>query len=196
MRRCEGKRGGARIARGRSGGPAAFGALALIATLAGCGSEDPVETAGPEFLRLGADQVLVDMEHFMSRSGLRRAHLVADTAYFLRDDTRVRVVPVDLTFYDQDGRVTSQLTAREGYYDMQRNDMEAFGGVVLLDRREGQRLVTEELEYDAVADRLRSDRAFTLYRGDTVLRGRGFETDPALDTVRVLQPAGRAEGEG
>lgn len=168
----------------------------LLATAAACGGEAPVETAGPEILGLGADQVLVDMEHFMTREGLRRAHLVADTAYFLRDDTRVRIVPVELTFYDTEGLVASELTAREGLYDLETNDMEAMGDVVVVDLREDQRLLTEELEYVAAEDRLRSDREFVLYRGETVLRGTGFVADPALDTVRVLRPAGRAEGEG
>ncbi len=168
----------------------------VLMAAAACGGEEPVETVGPEILGLGADQVLVDMEHFMTREGLRRAHLVADTAYFLRDDTRVRIVPVELTFYDTEGLVASELTAREGLYDLETNDMEAMGDVVVVDLREDQRLLTEELEYVAVEDRLRSDRDFVLYRGDTVLRGTGFVADPALDTVRVLRPAGRAEGEG
>lgn len=186
--------GGSRARRRRT---AVAGLLpAAVAGLVACGGDEPVETVGPEVLGLGADQVLVDMEHYMTRGGLRRAHLVADTAYFLRDDTRVRIIPVELTFYDTEGLVASELTAREGLYDLETNDMEAMGDVVVVDRREQQRLLTEELEYVAAEDRLRSDREFVLYRGDTVLRGTGFVTDPALDTVRVLRPAGRAEGDG
>lgn len=165
----------------------------LLLVAGACGSEEPVETAGPELLRLGAEQVMVQMEHVMTRGGLRRAHLVADTAYFLRDDPRVRILPVDITFYDVDGRATSNLTAREGLYDTETNDMEAMGEVVVVDRQEGQRLLTEELEYVASDDLLRSDREFVLYRTDAVIRGTGFVTDPALDTVRIIQPAGEAE---
>jgi len=52
-----------------------------------------------------------------------------------------------------------------------------------------QRLLTSDLRYDAGSDRLQSDTSFVLYRGLDTLRGRGFVTDPGLDTVRVLRPA-------
>jgi LPS export ABC transporter protein LptC len=169
--------------------PALFGLL-----LVACGGEETVDTVGPEILRLGADQVLVDAEHFITRQGLRRARLEADTMYFLRDDTRVRIVPLELTFYDPaDGGSVSRVTAREGIYDTRTQDMEAIGEVEVLDHREGQRLLTEHLEYINAADELRSDRDFVLYRRDGVLRGTGFVSDPAMDSVRVLRPAGHAD---
>lgn len=164
-----------------------------VAWLAACGPPDRMETAGPPLLTLDADQVIVGMDHFMTREGLRRAHLLADTAYFLSDSPLIRLRPVDVTFFDADGQEISRLTAAEGRYDTRSNDMQASGHVVVVDRRQNRRLETERLNYVAAEDRLRSDVAFTFYTGKQILRGRGFVSDPNLDTVRVVQPSGVAD---
>jgi hypothetical protein len=72
--------------------------------------------------------------------------------------------------------------------------MEMVEDIVVLDRRESQRLETEQLLYDAARDRLSSDVDFVLYRRNTVVRGTGFISDPGLDTVEVVQPSGVSEG--
>lgn len=171
------------------GVPVLLAALALAA----CRGDEPVRTAGVELLGLGADQVLIGMEHFMTREGLRRAHVRADTAFFFQDSSKVRLRPVDVTFFDTDGSEISHLTAREGVYDLRTNDMEVRERVVMLSRREFQRLETEHLTYDAREDKLRSDVAFVLYRENTVIRGTGLVSDPGLGSTRVTRPSAVVE---
>lgn len=174
--------------------PSRIAGLLLAAALAtgGCAEEEPVETAGPELLGLGADQVMVGMEHLVTREGILRARIRADTAYTYQDSSVVHLQPFEVTFYGPEGATTTELTARRGTYDLRTNDVEAFEDVVVLDRQEDQRLETEELRYDARANELTSDRPFALHRSSGILRGAGFVSDPELDTVRVRRPAGEA----
>lgn len=180
--------GGLVRAAGRAA-PAALPALLLL--LAGCGDEEQrVEVAGPELMEMGADQVMVDLTHSMTREGVRAGELRADTAYVFSESSTVRLRNVDVTFYDEGGRPDARLTADSGRYDLQTGDMEAHGRVVVRDTAEDERLETPQLLYDALTGDLRTDTAFVWHRGGDVLRGTGLVTDPSFSDVRVERPAG------
>lgn len=165
-------------------------ALAAVVLLAGCGEEGgDRQLAGPNFKKLDADQVMVEVEHYMTRDGVRRAHLVADTVYLMEEGSSAHLRHYTVDFFDAQGSRTSVLTAEDGVYDMQSGDMRASGDVVVVDPDESQQLRTERLRYDAETGKLRSDVAFTLVRGRDTLRGTGFVTDPGLDSLTTRQPA-------
>jgi len=156
---------------------------------AACGGKEKVEVASPELLDLNADQVMTGVEHTMTRDGVRRAHLEADTVYYLQNGSVAHLRHYQIDFFGPVGTRRSTLTALDGIYDMKSGDMKAKGDVIVVDSVGGQRLETSALQYDATADRLRSDTSFVLYRQRDTIRGRGFVTDPSMDTVRVLQPS-------
>lgn len=170
----------------RAAGPVV---LAAVLTATACGGEEDVQVAGPELLRLGADQVMVGVEHYLTRDGVRRAHLEADTLYFLDDGSRVHLRHYTVDFFDEQGRSRSVLSARDGLYDLRTGDMEATDSVVVVDAEESQRLRTERLTYDAAADRLRSEVPFVLVQRRDTTRGEGFVTDPGLDSLQVTGPS-------
>lgn len=177
-------------------GAAWRGALAALAFVA-CGGDDrPDEPVGPVFQDLDADQVMVEVEHYLTRDGVRRAHLRADTAFFLTRSTDVLFRRYTVDFYGPDGGLRSVLTAEDGVYDTESGDMRARGDVVVVNPDESQRLETEEMLYDSGEDRLRSDRPFLLIRGRDTIRGTGFVTDPALDSLNTRQPAVVSPPEG
>lgn len=168
--------------------------LLLLGT--GCGDERPPATAGPDLIGMEADQVVIGMEHMLTREGLRRALLRADTAWFLEDSTLVRLRPVEVSFFGGGGSEVSDLTAREGVYDMRTSDMRAIGRVVVRSRLEFQRLETERLSYDAKADLLRTDTTFVLYREGSRITGDALVSDPALDSTQVSRPSAVVENPG
>lgn len=174
----------------------ALPALLLAAVAGGCRSQERVEARAPEALREGAQQLLVGVDHYVSREGVRRAHLQADTAVFLGEGDSVQLKKVRVTFYRSDGSVLSTLTSRAGTYDMRSGDMLASGNVIVRDTARAQRLETQRLTYAADSDRLRSDQPFVQYRGDDVIRGTGFVTDPSLDQIRVAHPSLVSPGPG
>ena len=63
-----------------------------------------------------ADQVLLDMSHYVTDDGIQRAHVRADTAYFYSPVQTAELRKVHITFYDPRGAETSTLTSREGTY--------------------------------------------------------------------------------
>jgi LPS export ABC transporter protein LptC len=99
--------------------------------------------------------------------------------YDYANEARVFVVHVD--FYEE-GVYSSTLTAREGTVDLLRHSMTARGDVVLVSRKDGAILKTEELSWDADGHRIYSDYYCTLERGRSVIRGQGFTATPGLES--------------
>lgn len=174
--------------------PILVAALGLL--LAGCGESEDVAVAGPELLELGASQVMVGVETFVTREGLKKAHLVADTAFFLEGESGVNLRRVRVDFFGTEGSRSSRLTARRGWYEMQSGDMRAEGDVVVVDSATDRRLETPRLEYRAGRNELRSDTTFVLYRGNEVIRGESFITDPSLSEIRTTGPSGVSRPSG
>ncbi len=165
-------------------------ALAALLLAGACGEEQPdPELSGPDFSELEADQVMVEVEHYMTREGVRNAHLVADTVYLMDEGSSAHLRHYTVDFYDDRGDRTSVLTADDGVYDMQTGDMRASGDVVVVDPEGTRQLTTEELRYDSETRMLESDSSFTLVRGRDTLRGTGFVTNPGLDSLTTRRPA-------
>ncbi|MDH3733046.1 MAG: LPS export ABC transporter periplasmic protein LptC [Gemmatimonadota bacterium] len=166
-------------------------ALALGLVPAGCAREDEPPVA-IEVLGEGVEMSILNMDTNLTREGVRRARLRADTADFIGEE-QIRMRPVELIFYDEQGNELSVVTGDEGLFNETTEDMEAWGSVVAIDRRDDQRLETSRLRYVATEDRLFGDEPFTLYKdnGRTVLRGSAFETDPGLSSVLMFDSSGR-----
>ena len=104
--------------------------------------------------------------------------------YEYANEARVFVVHVD--FYE-DGVYSSTLTSREGTVDLLRHSMTARGDVVLVSRKDGAVLKTEELSWDADGHRIYSESYCTLERGRSVIRGQGFTATPGLESFTTHQ---------
>lgn len=169
---------------------ARFVALVVVAAgLAGCEEEGATTTEQPTIFDRGADQVMVGVEHYLTRDGLRRGILHADTAFTFQEASRIELSVLEIRFYGDEGADRGVLTGASGEYEMSTGDFTVRGGVTLEGRREAgegpSRLETDSLRYDAAADRLRTEARYTLtYADGTVERGSSLDTDPALTDVR------------
>jgi hypothetical protein len=65
---------------------------------------------------------------------------------------------------------------------------------VVIDRRKDPRLETERIRYTKENDRLHGEVPFVLESdgGRTIMEGAGFESDPGLDEVHIVEPSGRS----
>ncbi len=176
---------------GRSGWGPGLVLVSLGVLVVGCEPEESPPILG-EVLPEGVDYAFTQMRTFMTREGIRRARLEADTAEFV-GETEVHMRPVTLIFFDQDGRESTVITADYGVYYELTEDMDAEGSVVVLDRADGQRLETERMKYVNAEDRLYGDTAFTFYRDDgrTIIEGSAFESDPGMDSLVAFTPSGQ-----
>jgi len=151
------------------------GGLALLLAL-GCEPSPPSGVATPEL----PDQEVRSFTLVQSVEGRRHWRLTAASAATYRDRGVIHARDVALDFYDEEGRMNSHLTAREGEVATTSNDMTASGNVVVTTDH-GTRIETESLRYLTSAKRIVSDELVTVTRGQDVLSGIGFESDPGLE---------------
>lgn len=162
--------------------------IAAIATLviAACTDTAQPPTIAGNPLADSADQIMFGARSLITDEGLLRAELLADTAFFFDENTRIEMLDVDLTFYTAQGEKSAVLTSREGTYNTRANRMEARGTVVIVSE-DGRELRTEQLRYDQVRNEISSDSAFVATeRGGRRVQGVGFVSDPDMNNVRCL----------
>lgn len=181
-------RAGSERRRARSGG--APWILALVPLCVACERDDTPPTAG-QLLPEGVEMAQTAMRTTVTREGVRRAFVEGDTAEW-RGEHEVHLRPMRIFFYDANGTPSSEVTSDFGIYNELTGDLDAEGGVVAQDYVDGQRLETEHMRYVNADGRLYGPVAFSLSRavGTMVIEGTSFESDPALDSVIVLNPEG------
>lgn len=162
-------------------------AIALGLLASGCnGSSKTPPVSGQSALADSADQVMYGARFNLTDQGVLHAQLVADTAYFFDDNTRVELMHVNSTFFTSVGVKNAVLTSRRGTYHTGTGMMVARGDV-LVNSEDGRRLRSEELKYDQSRNEISSDSAFSLTEPDRRLEGIGFRSDPNLQNVHVLK---------
>lgn len=163
-------------------------ALLAVPLLAACADRGETPLVAEEILQLNAqaNQVVIGLEHNVASEGIRRAHVVADTAFFIEDQTIVELLVMQVTFFDATGQVTSILTARMGTYDWDTADMVAEEDVVVINPAEGRRIETSVMYYNRAEDRIWSDAPTQMYEADgTIVEGSAFESNSGLDEVQL-----------
>ena len=166
----------------RRGSPWLGGAVlagAVIVFLSGCGRQNRVWPAGASGEL--PDQEVSDFALTETEQGTPAWKLYARYAatYSAKNLVVARSIRVD--FYDEKGKKSSELTAREGEIQQQSRDMTARGNVVL-QAVEGTRMSTEELRFLNKEQKILSPptQQVRVEREGNVLTGYGFESDPNL----------------
>jgi LPS export ABC transporter protein LptC len=154
----------------------------LAAAAISCGQGDrPQRSLGTTEM---ADQEFSDFTTMESDSGRVKWTLEAPVArvYNLRkllvtDDPKI-------TFYDENGEITSVLTADKGEYDQVTHDLTALGNVVVT-TTEGYTLETESLIMIRELGEIHSEDFVKVTRGSDILTGYGFQGYPELKNVDI-----------
>jgi LPS export ABC transporter protein LptC len=141
-----------------------------------------------------ADQVLEGFSHYVTKDGVRRSRVEADTAFFYENTQVTHLKKIRVVFFDTQGEESSTLTAKSGTYRWQDGSMEAAGTVVVVSP-DGRRLATETLKYDNAANTISTNVHFTFDRGTEHLEGNSFRSDPDFRNVVTDRPRGTA-GDG
>jgi LPS export ABC transporter protein LptC len=141
-----------------------------------------------------ADQVLEGFSHWVTKDGIRRSEVQADTAYFYESSQVTQLRHVKVVFYDLNGKESSTLTAQAGTYRWQDGSMQANGKVVVISP-DGRKLQTDTLKYDNATNTISTNTHFIMDRGTDHLEGESFRSDPDFKNVVTNKPVGRA-GDG
>ncbi|HEX2166713.1 MAG TPA: LPS export ABC transporter periplasmic protein LptC [Longimicrobiales bacterium] len=164
--------------------------LLVFAMIGACDAASSPPTG--EYESLPADQVITNIDHLFTSDGVRRAQLRADTAYVFRDSTSTRMRGVTLEMYDNQGGLTSTLTADSGQYNTKTQKTVARGNVVLIiEDPDGRTIWTEELHYDPVAKRVWSEvPTRMLMNSGEDFHVEGFTADDQFRNVETVGGSG------
>jgi len=168
--------------------------LALALGSAACVEERITPTA-TSALADSADMVMFAMERSVLQDGVRRALILADTAYTYQDTQIMEFRTLRVTFFDAAGIQTSVLTAGAGTYRIQSEALDARQNVVVLSA-DGKRLSSQQLLYDKAANQVKTDSAFTYQSASEFVQGTGFVSDPEFRNPVIRQARGRQRGGG
>jgi LPS export ABC transporter protein LptC len=164
--------------------------VATVLSAAACRGEETTIPTGGAGLGDSADQISSTVRMRLVTEGIQQANLTADSAYFFDQMTRIELREIEIEFFSETGTATGTLTAREGTYRRNGEQMEARGDVVLVGT-DGRRLTTEQLRYDQRRNEISSDSAWVMTQpnGDRG-QGVGFVTDPQLTTFKCSNCSG------
>ncbi|MGH7607368.1 MAG: LPS export ABC transporter periplasmic protein LptC [Gemmatimonadales bacterium] len=164
-------------------------ALLLLAVGSGACQEGTQPTTTQAVLD-SADQVLIGMTHYVTETGVQRARVQADTAYFFTPTQRAELRNVHVTFYNAAGVATSTLTAREGTHHWRTGDMQARGNVIVVRNSDGGTMRTQVMNYSQARNEVSSDVPFVFDAPDRHVEGEGFTSDPEFRNVVARRPRG------
>ena len=160
--------------------------------LTGC-INDPAEVAALE-ARLAEDvELATEVEILYSDSAQLRLVVRAPTMlnYTGGIQDRRQEFPdgLHLTFYDEAQDTSSTLEAKWGVYRRRDNSITVRDSVVWQSVR-GQRLETEELNWEEKTERIFTDKFVVLTQPDALITGYGLEAQQDFSDARVLEVDG------
>ena len=146
--------------------------------LAGCGERRELAPAGNSGVL--PDEEVQDFALTETNSGAVEWKLYAQKAEMYDVKNTITATGVRVNFFDEKGRQSSQLTAREGEINQVTRDMTARGNVVILNS-DGTRMSTQSLHFLNREQKIVSDELVRVeQKSGNVLQGVGFESDPNL----------------
>jgi LPS export ABC transporter protein LptC len=154
--------------------------VACVFAAGGCGRQrrtvSPVGSTGEM-----PDQEVSDFAITETNEGRPEWKLYARDAATYNARNIIIAHRVRIDFFDEEGKKSSELVAREGEINQRTRNMTARGSVVL-QTTEGTRLSSEELRFLNREQKIvvPVERLVRVERGGDVLTGYGFESDPDL----------------
>jgi len=155
---------------------------AIAAAAVSCSqSERPQRSLGTSEM---ADQEFSDFKTMESDSGQVKWILEAPVARVYNIRKLLVTDDPKITFYDENGEISSVLTADVGEYNQETHDMTALGNVVVT-TKEGYTLETESLIMLRELGEIHSEDFVKVTKGNDILTGYGFQGYPELKNVDI-----------
>ncbi|WP_162555935.1 LPS export ABC transporter periplasmic protein LptC [Reichenbachiella versicolor] len=138
----------------------------------------------------GPSVAMKNINVLVTDSTLVKLRLVAAIQNELNNGDREFPEGIYLEFFTKDGRISSTLKARTGYYFKKEDYYKAEGNVIMNSVEAGDNLTTEILYWVPKDERIHSDQFVTITTGDEVLTGEGLEADQSFTEYTILKPSG------
>jgi LPS export ABC transporter protein LptC len=160
-------------------------AALLTSVLAACKDTETPTLATGATLADSAQQVMYGLRTNLTSAGVRRARLLADTAFFYDDGNRIELRVVRMTAYTANGDSDAVMIGKRATYDVRQQKLDGRGDVVLTTVA-GRKLTSPHLVYDQVINQVSSDTNFTFVEPGRTVSGVGFRSDPGLRNLEIL----------
>ena len=174
--------------------PVRLSVLLPLALSIGC-SDPGVRPSTAAAVADSADQVMFKMSTKITNEGVLRSYVEADTAYIYQRSQIMDLRKFTARLLDEKGNLKSTLTADQGLYITYSNKLDARGHVVITST-DGDRIQTEHLIYDKMANQVNIDTAFVYDSPKGRLTGNSLVSDIDFNNITVAQPKGRQKGKG
>lgn len=157
-----------------------------IAAATGCRKTSKPPVAAEVALSDSADQVIFDGRFFVTKSGVNRGEMRADTIFVFNDNSKFLLRKITGAFSTETGAPNGTIRADRGTYDRRMRILDGYGNVVVTSTT-GDRLTSNHLRYTEAADQISSDSAYTIVKKGDTSRGVGFRSDPNLRDFQCLK---------
>lgn len=92
------------------------------------------------------------------------------------------------------GRIASEIAARSGVLQMKDKAAELSDEVVVDARHDGMKLRTTRLYYSSARGKIWTEEPVTIFKGRTIIKGRGFTANPDLSEIEIHHQETRLSG--
>ncbi|MEK6645842.1 MAG: LPS export ABC transporter periplasmic protein LptC [Candidatus Firestonebacteria bacterium] len=117
-----------------------------------------------------------------TESGKKTIKMDADTAEIYRTKKTMKASPVKVIRFGKDGEVFSNLTSDVAFINMESNDIEFQGNVIVIGK-DGSKVETEKLLWHANTNRFTSEEPVKVTKGNNIMTGQGIDTDVELNNL-------------
>jgi LPS export ABC transporter protein LptC len=129
-----------------------------------------------------------------SGAGAARWRLEADKGRMDEKNGLITFTSPRIRFYE-DGKPTSKISSRAGSLKMHDKSAVLTDEVAVDSLTDGMRLVTTKLFYSAARGKIWTDEPLTIYKDNTVIKGRGFTANPDLSAIEIQRQETRMAGQ-
>lgn len=129
-----------------------------------------------------------DVNLYHSDSAIVRIHLKAKKQ--LEFDSGDYEFPegIDITFFDEEGAVTTTIRADKGYYIRKDHLYRGEGDVQVKNLEKEQSLASEELFWDPNAKKIYTEKFVTVTDKKSIIKGTGLEADEGFNEYKIYKP--------
>lgn len=129
-----------------------------------------------------------DVNLYHSDSAIVRIHLTAKKQLEFETGDYEFPEGIDITFFDEEGTVTTTIRADKGYYIRKDHLYRGEGDVQVKNLEKEQSLASEELFWDLNAKKIYTEKFVTVTDKKSIIKGTGLEADEGFNEYKIYKP--------
>lgn len=136
----------------------------------------------------GPIQIGYDVNLYHSDSAIVRIQLQAKKQLEFESGDNEFPEGIDITFFDETGKVTTTIRADKGYFIKEKNLYKGEGDVQVKNIEKDQSLSSEEMFWDPSAKKIFTEKFVTVTDKKTIIKGTGLEADEGFNEYKIYKP--------